>query len=124
MNLHSIDAEALVVLHRQGLIEIGRPVASYDGALLNAALGHPLTHMMSGTADVATVAAAYAAGMLKHQPFASDNLRAAFLAMGLFLYMNDWRLVASQEEATAMMRRLSAGDADEEALAEWIRPRL
>jgi death-on-curing protein len=124
MNLRSIDAEALLVLYRQGLAEAGSDASQHDSELLGVAFSYPLEQVMSGTADVAAIAAAYAAGMLKHRPFASGNEQAAFLAMGLFLYVNDWRLSVSQDEATAMMRRVVAGDASEDELADWIRKNL
>lgn len=38
--------------------------------------------------EVAAVAATHAVSVLKHQPFAVGNAQAAFLAMGLFLYVN------------------------------------
>jgi death-on-curing protein len=79
---------------------------------------------MSGDADVAAIAAAYAVGMLRHQPFFSANEQAAFLALGAFLYLNTWRLDASQEEATQAMRMLASAELDEDGLANWIRQRL
>lgn len=124
MNLRSIDPAALLVLHWECLDEIDAEVAACDDGLLDAALSYPLAKMFPGTADVAAVAAAHVVGMLKHQPFAVGNVQAAFLAMGLFLYVNDWRLGAPQDEATRIMRQVVSGEVDEEALADWIRSNL
>ena len=47
--------------------------------------------------------------------------RAAFLATGLFLYLNGFRLNASQADATLTVLGLAAGDVNEEEFAAWIR---
>ncbi|HJV50381.1 MAG TPA: type II toxin-antitoxin system death-on-curing family toxin [Noviherbaspirillum sp.] len=121
MNLHSIDADALLFLHQESL-GTERPVC--DRGLLNAALAYPLVQAETASVDVAMLAAAYAFGVLKHRPFTRNNESAAFIAMGLFLYANDWRLTASPEEATDMLRCAAAGTVDEAALANWIRANL
>ncbi|KIF79852.1 hypothetical protein [Noviherbaspirillum autotrophicum] len=121
MNLRSIDAEALLFLHQENM---GADTLSCDRGMLNAALAYPLVQAETAAADVATLAAAYAFGVLKYQPFAKNNESAAFVAMGLFLYSNDWRLSAAPEEATAILQRVAAGTADEAELANWVRANL
>jgi death-on-curing protein len=46
-------------------------------------------------------------------PFVDGNKRSAFLAVGLFLTLNGYRLVSTQAEATLTMLALAAGDIDE-----------
>ncbi|HJV81487.1 type II toxin-antitoxin system death-on-curing family toxin [Noviherbaspirillum sp.] len=124
MNLSSIDPAALLLLHEESLAEIGEEVGPYDEALLDAALAYPLHLAVLQVADVAAIAAAYAVGMLKYRPFVVGNERTALLALGMFLYLNDWRLNASQEEAVHVILRASAAELDEESLADWIRAHL
>jgi len=45
----------------------------------------------------------------------------AFLAVGLFFYLNGHRLQATQGEATLTMLAVAAGDLSEEAFAAWLR---
>lgn len=124
MNLHAIDAEALMFLYQENLAARNLESSTCDRGALNAALTYPLVQAESGAADVATLAAAYAFGVLKYQPFSCNNESAAFIAMGLFLYANDWRLGASSDDATALLQRVAAGEADEASLANWIRANL
>lgn len=124
MNLYSINAETLLVLQREFANEIGAAPTECDYALLDDALSFPLGVAMTGEADVAAIAVAHAAGILKFKPFAAGNVQAAFLAMGLFLYSNDWRLTASQEEAAGAIRKFACGELDEKSFADWIRRNL
>ena len=52
------------------------------------------------------------------------NKRAAFLAVGLFLYLNGHRLQATQADATVSVIALAAGELSEEGFAQWLRVRL
>jgi death-on-curing protein len=60
-------------------------------------------------------------GLARNHPFVDGNKRAAFLAVGLFLTLNDYRLHAAQVDATMTMLAVAAGDIDEPAFAAWIR---
>jgi hypothetical protein len=46
---------------------------------------------------------------------------AAFLAVGLFLYLNGHRLQAAQADATLTMLAVAAGDLSEDEFAAWLR---
>ena len=64
---------------------------------------------------------AYTISIAKNHPFVDGNKRAAFLATGLFLYLNGYRLSVSQAEATLIMLAVAAGEIDEAAFAECLR---
>ena len=80
--------------------------------------------MAYGEPDLAALAAAYAFGLARNHAFVDGNKRAAFLATGLFLGLNGWRLQVSQLEATRTMLALAAGDLPEDAFAEWLRSHI
>ncbi|HJV84911.1 MAG TPA: type II toxin-antitoxin system death-on-curing family toxin [Noviherbaspirillum sp.] len=120
MNLNSIDRAALLLLHQESLEEIGEDAGPCDEVLLDAALAYPLHLAALEAVDIAAIAAAYATGILKYRPFLLCNERAALLALGLFLYSNEWRLNAPQEDAVRVITDLSAGRVDEADLADWI----
>lgn len=63
-------------------------------------------------------------GLAKNHPFVEGNKRAAFLAIGLFLYLNGYRLQADQAQATLTMFALAAGDIDEDELPHSLRDRI
>jgi death-on-curing protein len=124
MNLNSIEPSALVLLHQETMKAYGGREGVRDAQLLDAALTRPLSQAVTQELDVAAIAASYAAGILDHHPFFEGNDRAAFLAIGLFLYLNNWQLNAEPMEAAHTMRAAAAGKIDEAQLADWIRRHL
>jgi death-on-curing protein len=44
--------------------------------------------------------------------------------VGLFLYLNGYRLTATQADATLTMLAVAAGDKNEPAFAAWIRTHI
>jgi death-on-curing protein len=54
----------------------------------------------------------------------AELIRAAFLAVGLFLAINGYRLGATQVDATLTMQSVAAGEIDEAAFATWIRKHM
>ena len=122
MNLFCIEPDALLLLHEESLGDSS--VAPCDDALLEAALSHPLNQAVTRPVDIADIAAAYACGILRYRPFAVGNERAALLAMGLFLYLNEWRLDAPPQEVADVIWQASAAIIDEPGLANWVRSYL
>ena len=121
MNWRWVDQRALVLLHDESLAEHGGSSGLRDAALLESALSRARNVAAYETPDYAALAAAYAHGIAKNHPFVDGNKRAAFLAAGIFLRMNGWRLTATQAEATVAMFGLAAGEIEEAAFAQWIR---
>ena len=119
-----VGKTALMLLHAETLAEHGGPEGVRDEGLLDSAVARPLNlHADEGVEDLARLAAAYATGIAHNHPFTDGNKRAAFLALGLFLALNGWRLTANKVEATRVMFALAAGEVSEDDLTEWIRPR-
>jgi len=116
-----IDKHALILLHDESLAEHGGASGMRDEGLLDSALARPLNLAAYGDPDFAALAASYGTGVAKNHPFVDGNKRAAFLCVGLFLYLNGYHLRATQAEATLAMLALAAGELDEAAFAEWLR---
>ena len=119
-----VDKRALLLLHGESLAEHGGLPGLRDEGLLDSALARPLNLAAYGQPDLAALAAAYGVGLAKNHPFADGNKRVAFLAVGLFLALNGYRLNASQIEATQAMLAVAAGEVDEAGFAAWLRQRL
>jgi len=62
--------------------------------------------------------------LAKNHPFVDGNKRTAFLALGLFLAMNGWRLETTQIDVIETMLSLARGTLDESELALWVRERI
>jgi death on curing protein len=116
-----VDRRALELLHDESLAEHGGAPGLRDAGLLESALARPLHLAAYGTPDVHDLAACYGVGVAKNHPFTDGNKRAAFLAVGLFLHLNGWRLTAPQADATLTMLAVAAGQTDETTFARWLR---
>jgi death-on-curing protein len=123
--LRWVDKTALLLLHAESLAEHGGLEGMRDEGLLDSALARPLNLLAyEHIDDPARLAAAYAAGIARNHPFADGNKRAAFLALGLFLALNGWRLTADKADATRAIFALASREISEEDLAGWIRQNL
>ena len=120
-----IDRRALVLLHRESLAEHGGRAGLLDEGLLESALARPRQlWSYEAKSDLSRLAAAYGAGLVCNHPFVDGNKRAAFLAVGVFLELNGFQLVADQVDAARAVLALAAGELDEQAFAAWIRTHM
>jgi death-on-curing protein len=124
MNWRWIDRRALLLLHGESLAEHGGAAGMRDEGLLDSALARPQNLCAYGQPDIADLAAAYAFGVARNHPFVDGNKRAAFLCVGMFLFLNGHRLRATQAEATLAMLALAAGELEEAEFAAWLREHL
>ena len=123
MSWRWVDKQALLLLHDESLAEHGGASGLRDEGLLESALARPLNLVAYDAPDFADLTAAYGFGIAQNHPFIDGNKRAAFLAVGLFLHINGYRLRVEQAEATATVLALAAGELEEPAFAAWIRER-
>ena len=125
MSWRWITKQALVLLHGESLAIHGGSEGMRDEGLLESALMRPQNTVAYADADnppdAAVLAASYGVGIAKNHPFIDGNKRTAFLAVGLFFFLNGLRLQASQAEATLTMIAVAAGDISEEDFAAWLR---
>ncbi len=123
-NWRWVDRHALLLLHDESLAEHGGLPGLRDAGLLDSALARPLNLVAYGEPDLCELAASYCVGVAKNHPFVDGNKRAAFLALGLFLYLNGHRLTATQAEATLAVLAVATSEWDEATLAAWLRERI
>ncbi len=123
MSWRWVNRQALLLLHAESLAEHGGATGLRDAGLLDSALAPAqiLVAYGQGQPDYAQLAAAYGLGLAKNYAFVDGNKRAAFLATGLFLALNGYRLKSTQADATLTVLALAAGEIDEAAFATWIR---
>ena len=121
MSWRWISKQALLLLHAESLAEHGGGQGLRDEGLLDSALTRPQNLAAYGNPDHAALAASYGLGLAKNHAFVDGNKRAALLATDLFLYLNGWRLTASQADTTLAMLSLAAGELSEDAFAAWLR---
>ena len=124
MNWRWIDKQALLLLHGESVDEHGGGAGIRDAGLLESALARPLNVAAIGTPDVSELAASYCIGLAKNHPFVDGNKRVAFLAVGMFLYLNGYRLQATQTEATLTILSVADGSLNESEFASWLRAHI
>jgi death-on-curing protein len=119
-----VNRQVLLLLHDESLAEHGGAPGLRDEGLLDSALARPLNLALDESPDLASLAASYGVDMAKNHAFVDGNKRAAFLAVGMFLAINGFRLAATQVEATLTLLDVAAGMMDEAAFAQWIREHI
>lgn len=114
--------DVLELLHSESIAEHGGAEGLRDEGLFESALARPRNLFAYETVDdPARLAAAYAYGLAKNHAFVDGNKRIAFIACGLFLRLNGWRLVADKSDAALTFIALAAGEKSEVDLTDWIR---
>lgn len=116
-----IDKQLLIMLHDESLTLHGGASGIRDEGLLDSALSRSLNLTNYEEPDFADLAAAYAVGLAKNHPFVDGNKRVAFLALGLFLGLNGYKLIATQVDATLIIQAIAGGQLLETDFAEWVR---
>jgi len=117
-----IEERDALVLHDRLLALHGGASGVRDGTLLQSALARPRQHYSyAESTDVADMAAAYTAGIIRNHPFVDGNKRTGFLVGILFLELNGYRFTASEEDATQAVLALAAGTLDEPGYTAFLR---
>ena len=117
-----IDERDALALHGRLLALDGGAAGVRDEGLLKSALARPQQlHAYGENPDTVDLATAYTAGIIRNHPFLDGNKRTGFLVGVLFLEMNGYRLIASEEDATQAVMGLASGMFDENAFAAWLR---
>lgn len=117
-----LEAEVVLAIHDDLLLQHGGMPGVRAGGLLESALGRPRFRWGYGEArDVFDCAAAYGFGIAKNHPFNDGNKRTAFQAMYVFLRVNGVELSASEVDAVTVILGVADGSIPERALAAWLR---
>ncbi len=112
-----IDERDALVLHNRLLALHGGAGGLRDGGLL----APQQQYSCAEAADIIDVATAYTAGILRNHPFLDGNKRTGFVVGILFLELNGYRFVASEEDAAQAVLQLAAGTFDEADYSSFLR---
>jgi death-on-curing protein len=117
-----IDEHDAIAIHEQLLVEHGGASGVRDPGLLESALARPRQHFACQEApNLIHMAAIYTAGIVRNHPFFDGNKRTGFVVGVLFLEINGYRFVATEEDATQAVFALAAGRTTEADYAEFLR---
>jgi death-on-curing protein len=116
-----IDTSEAVILHDRLLTLHGGRSGLRDLGLLESALARPRHRIAyAEKSRIDELAAAYTAGIVGNHPFIDGNKRTGFVIGVLFLELNGYRFIASEEDATAAVLALASGNLDEDGYAVFL----
>lgn len=117
-----VSKEAALAAHERQLSEHGGLPGIRDEGLLESALAKPqnVFFYSDSPVDMPRLAASYAYGLATNHPFLDGNKRTALVVSRLFLRLNGYNLVTSQEDKYETIIALASGKLDEEKLTEWL----
>jgi death-on-curing protein len=118
--------ETLTAIHHRQIAEHGGSEGLRDEGLLLSALARPQNLLAYGepAPDLASLAAVYAYGIARNNPFVDGNKRTALVAARTFLILNGLDLEATQDDKVLTFLNLAEGTIPEEELADWTRKRI
>lgn len=116
-----IGKPSVLGLHAEQLAQHGGAQSVRDEGGLGSAIGRPRNLAAGDQADAFRLAAAYAFGIARGQPFVEGNGGTAFLVAATFLAKNGIAFHAPETEVARTFLRLAAGDMAEDDLAAWFR---
>jgi len=109
-----------LAVHDEQLAEHGGISGVRDPALLDSALARPRNLHAYGEASIPALAASLAFGIARNHPFLDGNKRTSLVSAELFLELNGYVLVASDEVCVTTFLDLAAGALTEAQLTEWF----
>ncbi len=119
-----VSLEVVLAIHGRQIAEHGGVDGIRDLGLIESALARPVNLQSHGNPDAASLAAAYAHGLVPSHGFVDGNKRVGWVTARLFLLANGWSLDFDPFDAIRIMEAASAGQVSEEEVANWFRQRL
>jgi death on curing protein len=120
-----IDERDALAIHGRLLALDGGLAGRRDRGLLQSALARPQQLQAYGdNPDLAALAAAYTAGIIRDHPFFDGNKRTGFVIGVLFLEINGHNFTATEEASAQAVLSLASGTLDEPHFAAWLRANL
>jgi death-on-curing protein len=117
-----IDERDALVLHNRLLALHGGAGGLRDGGQLQSAPARTQPqYSHAEAADIIDMATTYTAGILRNHPFLDGNKRTGFVVGILFLELNGYRFVASEEDAAQAVLQLAAGTLGEADYSSFLR---
>lgn len=115
-----VPESAVEEAHKVLIEQYGGSLGLRDPGGLSSSMDRAKNLFYYTGANLPELAAAYGHGLAKNHCFIDGNKRIAFAVINMFLRMNDYELVVTEQEAVNMMLRVASSDATQEDLSKWI----
>lgn len=117
-----LTKEQIILLHRELIKETGGTDGIRDEGLLESALSAPFQSFdgIDSFPSMQQKAARLGFGLIKNHAFVDGNKRVGVHAMLVFLVLNGIEIEYTQEELSAIILKVAAGDCSFEDLVKWI----
>jgi death-on-curing protein len=119
---HYLTPEQVLFIHYRLIQVTGGETGVRDVTALRGVLEH-LKSKVGGKEKFPGLylkAAVLLHGLITNQPFVDGNNRAAFVATGLFLHQNNYRLVVEKTEAVHFTLKCSRSKVSQESITAWL----
>ena len=116
-----LSGEECLALHDLMLSFYGGIAGLRDSKLLESALARPKQLFHYGQPEMADLAAAYVAGIVKNHPFLDGNKRTGFMMGAGFLERNNHEFFAAETEVVLRTLAIAAGELSEANYAAWMK---
>ena len=113
--------EKVAAIHDDPLKQHGGLPGARDEGAVESALARP-KHLQTYGDDpsVHRLAAACGVGLARNHSYRGGNKRTAFMAMYVFLRLNDQQVDAKEAVVVDLMKAVAQGDCEEEELTAWL----
>lgn len=108
-------------IHSEQIAEHGGLDGVRDTTLLESALVRPQHLAHYEQPGAAELAASYGYGIARNHPFYDGNKRTAFVVVELFLTLNGYALIATDEACIAVILDVASGTISEAEFTHWIK---
>jgi death-on-curing protein len=116
-----LDRVDCLAIHEVMLGQYGGLAGLRDENMLESAIARPRHQFAYGKPELAELAAAYAAGIIRNHPFLDGNKRTGFMTAMAFLELNGFEFTAAEVDAVVQTLALAAGALDEAGYAAWLK---
>jgi len=115
-----IRKDTVLAIHDEQLAEHGGESGVRSESLLDSALDRPKNKANYMRPSTATLAAAYAFGLVKNHPFLDGNKRTAAVVSELYLNLHNAQLTATDAQVVEAIEGVAAGRISEEELISFF----
>ena len=118
-----LTPEQVLFLHSRLIDETGGTHGILDLGMLLSALGRPQATFAGDElyADLFTKTAAMMDSLVRNHPFVDGNKRTAIAAAGIFLWMNEYRLIVDPLEMIDFTLACARSERSIDQIADWFR---